>query len=194
MKIYVIRHGQTDYNVKNVFQGRKDIPLNDMGIKQAEETAEKFKDINVDVILVSPLIRARETAKYVSEVTGVNPIVEQGLIERSFGDMEGHHNREDCNIKTLLDYDKNYNICNVEPIQSLFKRVSNCMDNIILKYNDKKVVLVTHAGVAQAIDCYFNGLPANKDLESIALKNGEIREYNPNEKLIEKIKSQQIER
>ena len=50
MKIYVIRHGQTDYNVKNVFQGRKDIPLNDMGIKQAEETAEKFKDINLDYI------------------------------------------------------------------------------------------------------------------------------------------------
>ena len=182
MKIYVIRHGQTDYNVKNIFQGRKDIPLNNEGIKQAEETAQKFKNIHIDVILVSPLIRAKETAKYISEVTGVKPIVEPGLIERNFGDMEGKSNREDCNMKILLDYDKNYNICNVEPIQSLFKRVFSCMDGIIEKYKDKSVVLVTHAGVAQAIDCYFNGLPANKDLESIALKNGEVRKYIVNNK------------
>ena len=103
MKIYVIRHGQTDYNVQNVFQGRKDIPLNSVGLKQAEETAQKFQGIPVDVILVSPLIRARETAKYVANVTGVKPIIEQGLVERSFGDMEGKHNCEECNIGMLLE-------------------------------------------------------------------------------------------
>ena len=190
MKIYVVRHGQTDYNINGLFQGRKDIPLNSVGIKQAEETAQKFKNISVDIILVSPLTRAKETAKYISNVTGVKPIIEQDLIERNFGDMEGKPNREDCNIKMLLDYEKNYNICNVEPIQSLFKRVSDCLDKIIDKYMGKNVVLVTHAGVAQAIDCYFNGFPENKDLQSIALKNCEVREYVQNERLIDKIKNQ----
>lgn len=182
MYIYVMRHGETDYNVKNIFQGRKEISLNNKGIEQAKNMAEKLRNIHIDIILVSPLIRARETARFVSLVTGINPLVETGLIERNFGDMEGKPNREDCNIKMLLDYDKNYNICNVEPIQSLFDRVYKCMDNIILKYKSKDILLVTHAGVAQAIDCYFNGLPKNKDLESITLKNAEIRKYCINEK------------
>ncbi len=190
MKIYVVRHGQTDYNINGLFQGRKDIPLNSVGIKQAEETAQKFKNIPVDIILVSPLTRAKETAKYISNVTGIKPVIEQDLIERNFGDMEGKPNREDCNIKMLLDYEKNYNICNVEPIQSLFKRVSDCLDKIIDKYMGKNVVLVTHGGVAQAIDIYFHGFPENKDLQSIALKNCEVREYVPNERLIDKIKNQ----
>lgn len=190
MKIYVVRHGQTDYNINGLFQGRKDIPLNSVGIKQAEETAQKFKSIPVDIILVSPLTRAKETAKYISNVTGIKPVIEQDLIERNFGDMEGKPNREDCNIKMLLDYEKNYNICNVEPIQSLFKRVSDCLDKIIDKYMGKNVVLVTHGGVAQAIDIYFHGFPENKDLQSIALKNCEVREYVPNERLIDKIKNQ----
>lgn len=190
MKIYVVRHGQTDYNINGLFQGRKDIPLNSAGIKQAEETAQKFKNIPVDIILVSPLTRAKETAKYISNVTGIKPVIEQDLIERNFGDMEGKPNREDCNIKMLLDYEKNYNICNVEPIQSLFKRVSDCLDKIIDKYMGKNVVLVTHGGVAQAIDIYFHGFPENKDLQSIALKNCEVREYVPNERLIDKIKNQ----
>lgn len=190
MKIYVVRHGQTDYNINGLFQGRKDIPLNSVGVKQAEETAQKFKNIPVDIILVSPLTRAKETAKYISNVIGVKPIIEQDLIERNFGDMEGKPNREDCNIKMLLDYEKNYNICNVEPIQSLFKRVSDCLDKIIDNYMGKNILLVTHGGVAQAIDCYFNGFPKNKDLQSIALKNCEVREYVPNERIIDKIKNQ----
>ncbi len=190
MKIYVVRHGQTDYNINGLFQGRKDIPLNSVGIKQAEETAQKFKNIPVDIILVSPLTRAKETAKYISNVTGIKPVIEQDLIERNFGDMEGKPNREECNIKMLLDYEKNYNICNVEPIQSLFKRVSDCLDKIIDKYMGKNVVLVTHGGVAQAIDIYFHGFPESKDLQSIALKNCEVREYVPNERLIDKIKNQ----
>ena len=192
MKIYVVRHGQTDYNINGLFQGRKDIPLNSVGIKHSEiaRLPKNFKNISVDIILVSPLTRAKETAKYISNVTGVKPIIEQDLIERNFGDMEGKPNREDCNIKMLLDYEKNYNICNVEPIQSLFKRVSDCLDKIIDKYMGKNVVLVTHGGVAQAIDCYFNGFPENKDLQSIALKNCEVREYVQNERLIDKIKNQ----
>ncbi len=179
MNIYVIRHGQTDYNVRNVYQGQSDIPLNNVGMEQAKQVAEKFKNLKVDVILVSPLLRAKQTASYVSKITGIPIVIEKGLIERSFGDMEGHHNREDCNISMLLDYDKNYDIYDVEPIQDLFKRVHICMNKIIENYKNKdNIVLVTHAGVAQAIECYFNGLPENKDINALSLKNGEVRKYS----------------
>lgn len=180
MEIYVVRHGQTDYNVKGLFQGQKDIHLNDVGIEQAQETASKFKNINIDVILASPLQRAFQTAKYISEVTNKEIIREPRLIERSFGDMEGKSNREDWNIKMMLDYNKNYKNENIEPIQDLFKRGYECLEDITEKYKDKRVVLVTHAAISQVIECYFNGIPTIIDfehLEPLTLKNCEVRKY-----------------
>lgn len=180
MEIYVVRHGQTDYNVKKVFQGHIDIPLNGTGKKQAQETASKFRNIDVDMILVSPLQRALQTAQPISQITGVPITIEERLIERSFGDMEGHQNREDWNIKMMLDYEKNYDIENIEPIQSLFKRVFDFLDEITEQYKDKKVVLVTHGAVSQPIECYFNGMPSIVDfehLEPLTLKNCEVRKY-----------------
>ena len=76
MSIYVIRHGQTDYNVKNLYQGQTDIKLNNVGREQAKQVAQKFENIAIDKILVSPLSRAKETAQYVSKVTGVIPEIE----------------------------------------------------------------------------------------------------------------------
>ena len=180
MEIYVVRHGQTDYNVKKVFQGHIDIPLNETGEKQAQETASKFRNIDVDMILVSPLQRALQTAKPISKITEVPITIEDRIIERSFGNMEGHQNREDWNIKMMLDYEKNYDIENIEPIQSLFKRVYDFLDEITEKYKDKKVVLVTHGAVSQPIECYFNGMPEVVDfehLEKLTLKNCEVRKY-----------------
>lgn len=181
MEIYVVRHGQTDYNIKHVFQGHIDIPLNETGKKQAQEIALRFKDIDIDMILVSPLQRTIQTAEYISQVTDIPITVEERIIERSFGDMEGHQNRENWNIKMMLDYNKNYNIENIEPIQSLFKRIYNFLDEITEKYKDKKIVLVTHGAVSQPIECYFNGMPETMDfehLEKLTLKNCEVRIYN----------------
>ena len=180
MEIYVVRHGQTDYNVKKVFQGHIDIPLNETGEKQALETASKFRNIDVDMILVSPLQRTLQTAQPISQITGVPITIEERLIERSFGDMEGHQNREDWNIKMMLDYEKNYDIENIEPIQSLFKRIYDFLDEITEKYKDKRLVLVTHGAVSQPIECYFNGMPEVVDfehLEKLTLKNCEVRKY-----------------
>ena len=180
MEIYVVRHGQTDYNVKKVFQGHIDIPLNETGEKQAQETASKFRNIDVDMILVSPLQRTLQTAQPISQITGAPITIEERLIERCFGDMEGHQNREDWNIKMMLDYEKNYDIENIEPIQSLFKRIYDFLDEITEKYKDKRLVLVTHGAVSQPIECYFNGMPEVVDfghLEKLTLKNCEVRKY-----------------
>ncbi len=180
MEIYVVRHGQTDYNVKNIFQGQIDIPLNATGIQQAKETANKFKNIPIDAILVSPLKRTLQTAQYISEVTGVELTIANQLIERNFGDMEGKQNRPDWNIQMMLDYNKNYSKENIEPIQTVFKRIYNFLDEITKKYKGKKIVLVTHGGISQPIECYFNGMPEIPDfehLEKLTLKNCEVKKY-----------------
>ena len=180
MELYVVRHGQTEYNIKKVFQGHIDIPLNEVGEKQAEETALKFKNIDIDMLLVSPLQRTIQTAKYISEITGVPITIEERIVERNFGNMEGHANRDDWNIKMMLDYQKNYNKENIEPIQELFKRIYDFLDEITEKYKDKKIILVTHGAVSQPIECYFKGMPSIMDfehLEKLTLKNCEVRKY-----------------
>lgn len=180
MKIYVVRHGQTDYNVKKLFLGHLDIPLNEKGILQAKETAQKFKNVKIDYILVSPLQRTIQTAEYINEVTKTKLIIENRLIERSFGNMEGRANTPEWNIEMMLDYNKNYAYENVEPIKSLFKRVYDFLDDITQRYSDKQILLVTHGGVSQPIDCYFNGMPEEmtfNSFEKITLKNCEIKKY-----------------
>ncbi len=180
MEIYVVRHGQTDWNVKNVFQGHIDTELNEIGIQQAKQTATKFQKIKPDVILVSPLKRAIQTAEYISEVTGVEFSIEPCLIERYFGEMEGKANRPDWNIQMMLDYQKNYDKEHIEPIRELFKRIYKFLDKITKKYKDKIIVLVTHGAVSQPIECYFNGEPEILDFEHLlplTLKNCEVRKY-----------------
>ena len=178
MQLYVVRHGQTDYNVKKIFQGRTDIPLNENGIEQAKQTAQYFVDKKIDNILVSPLTRTKQTASYISKITNIEPIYDERLIERCFGNIEGKTNSEKLNVKLFLDYEKNFNDENVEPIQDLFKRVYSYLDEIKEKYKDKSVVLVTHGAVSIPIECYFKGMPepANFDtLEKMVLKNCEVR-------------------
>lgn len=177
MNVYVVRHGLTDYNIQRIYQGRCDVPLNDDGRKQAEETAQKFKGVKIDNILVSPLSRARETASYIENISGVKAEIVEGLTERGYGDMEGKSATPEFNTPILVDYDRNYNLHGVEPIQEMIERVRVCLDEIMKKYAGKDIVLVTHAGVTQAIDIYFNGLPADKDIEKLTLKNCEVRKY-----------------
>lgn len=89
MKLYITRHGETKRNAEQRVLGRTDDPLSEKGLAQAAELAEKMKDIEVDMIFVSPLSRARQTAQAVADVKGLIPIVDDRLIETNFGDFEG---------------------------------------------------------------------------------------------------------
>lgn len=90
MKIFLIRHGQTDWNLQKRFQGREDIPLNETGLQQAIECAEALKEENIKTIITSPLIRAKKTAEIIARHIGVNQVIEEeGIIERDFGKISG---------------------------------------------------------------------------------------------------------
>ena len=67
MKLYVARHGETEWNVRRKVCGRTDIPLTDTGIEQAKQLAEKAAELDIDIIIASPMIRAQQTATAVSE-------------------------------------------------------------------------------------------------------------------------------
>ena len=88
--LYFVRHGQTIWNVENKICGATDIALTEFGHEQAVETGRKIAEegIKADEILYSPLIRAAETARYISEITGIPRRVEPRLIEQNFGKWE----------------------------------------------------------------------------------------------------------
>lgn len=88
--LYFVRHGQTIWNVENKICGATDIALTDLGHQQAIETGKKIlkEGLQADEILYSPLVRAAETARHISEVTGIPARMEPRLIEQNFGKWE----------------------------------------------------------------------------------------------------------
>lgn len=175
MKIYIIRHGQTNWNKKGIIQGQKDIELNETGIKQAENQIETFNEKNIDLIISSTLTRASLTAQIISREKETKIIYDERLKERNFGDYEG--TLSNFNEDYLYNLEINVNEKNVETAKELYSRVKNLLDEINKKYNNKTILLVTHGGTTRAIETYFNGLDENNVMPPETIKNCEIREY-----------------
>jgi len=89
MIIYLIRHGETEWNHLRKMQGQMDIPLNEYGIELAEKTAEGMKDIKFDRIFASPLVRAKKTAEIIAVNSGIEVETDDRLKEINFGEGEG---------------------------------------------------------------------------------------------------------
>ena len=189
MKIYVVRHGQTDWNVAGKCQGRTDIELNNTGIEQAKNTKGQLKNHNIDLIICSPLKRAIKTAEIINEETKCNIIIDERLIERGCGEVEGTTKEEwpgivdNEDIDIINNYYLNWNEKDIEPIQTICKRVWNLLDEIQEKYKDENVLLVTHGGNCRAINAYFNGIGENGHVQSAHIKNCEIREFEYKQKI-----------
>jgi probable phosphoglycerate mutase len=174
--LYFIRHGQTEDNARHILTGRKDIPLSAEGIRQVEEESENCKNINIDIIFCSPLIRARMTCDAINKYHNAKVIVTDELIERDYGRYDGKPDtkidREKC-WNYFDDFDK----YGVESPKMVFGRVYAFLDRIKEEYKDKDVLIVTHKGVGRAVHCYFNGLPSDGDLLSLGMPNAKIITY-----------------
>ena len=127
--LYFVRHGQTIWNVENKICGATDIALTEFGHEQAVETGRKIAEegIKADEILYSPLIRAAETARYISEITGIPRRVEPRLIEQNL--ENGRHAKKRCGFKKA----KEIFACNYEGGESMLhlaQRIYNLLDEI----------------------------------------------------------------
>ena len=99
MKIYVTRHGQTDYNKKELMQGRIDIPLNETGMEQARATKAKLGDIKFDAVYASPLTRAIQTASIIGDIDPSDIIKDDRIIEADFGKYDAVNYYKDRNSR-----------------------------------------------------------------------------------------------
>lgn len=123
MKLLLTRHGQTDWNVAGKIQGVTDIELNETGVKQAQETREKLLNQKIDVIISSPLKRARKTAEIIKGERDIPLIIDDGLKERCFGKFEGKTARE-FDFDEIWNYKLNKQYEDAESTGELFERVT----------------------------------------------------------------------
>lgn len=176
--IYFTRHGQTDWNVQKKVMGRCDEPLNEKGREQAKQTKELLSTIDFDLIICSPLLRAKETAQIINSDRNIKIEYDDRIIERDFGELEGLETK-DFDFDGFWNYYKNNMYNRAENIQEFFKRIYAFLDDISTKFADKNILIVAHGGVSIPFNCYFfNNIPEGSLVEAgLVLENCQVASY-----------------
>ena len=174
MKLYLARHGETDWNLHHKMQGQTDVPLNNTGISQAEALREKLKTYDFDICYCSPLKRAVQTAEIAVDKRA-KIVFDDNLKERSCGSLEGadtkHWDKND------LDRRINTNEGGIEPIRDLLARSKKVLDRLKAENPpDAKILLVGHGTLLKTLHFNIVGYDDDTDFLSFNLKNGDVVE------------------
>ncbi|MBA7507245.1 Phosphoserine phosphatase 1 [subsurface metagenome] len=161
-EIILARHGETDWNVEEVFRGRIDVELNETGIKQAELLAEYLSDLKIDTIYSSPLKRALKTAEIIAGYHKLNVEIAPGLIDLDYGKWQGlpHQEVKDKYKELYAEWINSPDKVKMpagESLDDVRKRAIGVVDKVIAKY-DGTVVLVSHRVVNKVLICALLGL------------------------------------
>ena len=171
MKVYLIRHGETDFNKQRKLQGQCDIELNEYGRELARMTAQGLKDVAFDVVYTSPLKRAKETAQIIIGEREISVIEEPRIQEISFGDYEGlccqgeNFNIPDKSFRNFFDLPEEYNVPpNGEAFEEIIERTGAFWKELLQKKElaDKTVLISTHGCALKAILANINPVPIEK--------------------------------
>ncbi|WP_210139488.1 histidine phosphatase family protein [Staphylococcus sp. GDY8P120P] len=149
-KICFIRHGETDWNIAGKLQGRTNIPLNESGILQAQACGECLTPNEWDLIITSPLLRAKETGQIIQQKLDI-PLYEMAsFIEVAFGDAEGLTQHE----RALQFPDRNYP--NKETESMITDRFLNGMRTVHEDHANQNILIISHGAFIKAIFHYFS--------------------------------------
>ncbi len=166
MNIYVVRHGETDWNASGRWQGRVDIVLNENGRNQARQCAEKIRSHEIMAIVTSPLKRASETARIVAVTLGVDSIYEDAdLSEREIGRVSGMTAEE----RDVAFPDGKYE--GMEEWEMLQRRVYNAVYNAAERFYPKDIIIVSHDAAIKALR---SKIELEETVTEKALRNAEI--------------------
>lgn len=166
-ELYFVRHGQTPANKAHQFAGITDIELDDLGKIQAEQVAARFRTIEIDQIVSSPLKRAHYTAQAIGRVTGHEPLVLDGLREINFGDVEMLTLNELAEryqhlMPALGDvHDVTMTWPNGDNRKAFHDRVLDTVNGILHDYANKSVAVVCHGGVISSVLAHLEDGPRN---------------------------------
>lgn len=178
--IYVVRHGETDWNVENRYLGSSDIPLNDNGVKQAQILRDELADTAIYDIYTSPQSRAALTAEIINEAHNLEVKFDDKLREREMGIFEGL-TRKEVKEKYPDIYAQNptqrFDIApeGAEMIDSVKQRVYAFLTS--LPQTEGISLIVTHGFVARVIYGYFNPEITEKEFFAYTQKVSEYKIY-----------------
>lgn len=169
--LYLVRHGETDWNAARRIQGSTDIPLNDIGREQARRTGRLLATRSWDAIYSSPLSRAFETAQIIAAEVGLDgPVAMPSVVERAYGAAEG------------LDYqslDRRFpegaRVPGRESRQRVAARVVPALERLALSRQDQELIVTTHGGVIRAV---VDSVAADPDrFHGVRITNGSVHSF-----------------
>ena len=174
MYLYIIRHGQTDWNIQKKLLSREDVDLNDIGIKQCVEAEKLVRYLNYDLVICSPMIRTKHTEQIINS-KNIPVIYDDRLKERDARDIEGID-------VTTIDYNGFWTLGKdakfpSETIDECKVRVYELINELKEKYNGKNILIVTHNGICRMFYTFFNGFPRRGDIFDKGQENAQIRMY-----------------
>ncbi|AFU59483.1 putative 2,3-bisphosphoglycerate-dependent phosphoglycerate mutase [Candidatus Nitrososphaera gargensis Ga9.2] len=174
--VIFMRHGQAENNVSRILVGRHiESHLTSQGRQQVADAAKQLKSIPIDKIYASPVIRAVETAQIVCETLGMDYEIDERLYEIELGKLVGMNYEEvttkygDLFLRFYAEHDPVLDSFGVEPFSAVKQRVKNLLDDVLKKYEDSNVLMVTHLDPIKA------ALATLLDLKPEALYRWHIR-------------------
>jgi probable phosphoglycerate mutase len=154
-KLYLVRHGETEWNALSKVQGNMDTELNDMGIKQAEFVANRLAKENIDVLYTSSLKRAKATAQRIAAQTNIELKELHEFREIRLGPWEGLtlieiNEKYADHYKIYRENPTDFNMPGAETFLQVSERFCNAIHNIVAENMDKKIVIVSHGAAIKA--------------------------------------------
>lgn len=161
-ELYLIRHGQTDGNVYDIYQGHTDTPINKLGCLQAEFLRDRFQNIKLDKIFASPLIRTFKTAEILNEYHNLEIKTDKRFMELFGGDLEGipfpeiavkYPEVENVWITKIYEFAAP----NGESMRELYSRISTAINETVEANKGKSIAIVTHGCPIKNYLTYIHG-------------------------------------
>ncbi len=177
MKIYFTRHGETEWNSRDIICGITDISLSENGKAQAAALAARIshEHRDIDVIICSPMKRAQETAAPIAEALGITPETDERLREWDYGSYEGKHRDAEGFLDAKLEFG-----CRMpdggESVFDVVNRTYGLIDELGEKYSGKNILLVCHGGVCRVIETYYRNM-TRKEFSQFFMGNCELRMF-----------------
>jgi len=181
--IYLVRHGETDWNAAGRWQGQSDVPLNETGREQARFTARKLADKNISVkrVYTSDLSRARETAEIIAKTLGAEVAVKEAFREVCVGDWEGLHHAEIRRQELFPEFELGETRApNGENKREVYDRVVKALYGIA-ETETGDFAVATHSLVIRMLVCHILNTPIS-DWETFAIDNGAVTTVKYREK------------
>jgi len=181
VEIILARHGETDWNLAEVFRGRADMELNETGLKQADLLGKYLSGVKIDAVYSSPLKRALKTAEAIAGYQALEMNVAWGLIDFDFGEWQGlSHQEVKDGYKEFytewLNHPDRVKIPAGESLKDVRKRAMAVVNDVTKRY-DGVAVLVSHRVVNKVLICALLGLN-NSHFWNIKLDTCGITSFN----------------